>query len=70
MNALDQVAQKNLPPHLIEYLLKEKKKAMQPDNVWFAGQVMGHSPSEHECIIHWLCHRRREQFRAPHNLPA
>lgn len=34
------------------------------DNVWFAGEAVGHPPSRHECVEHFYRHGGIDAFSA------
>jgi hypothetical protein len=45
--------------------------AMSPDNLWYAGQFYGHSPSRIEAITYWILEARcGERYRTEHPGPA
>jgi hypothetical protein len=51
------------PAHVERIFRKGRHEAMEqqanhPDNVWYAGEVVKHSPNRFERIVHFLLRRR------------
>ena len=43
-------------PRLVRDLPRQIAAALRPDNIWYAGEEFGHSPSLGECMIHLAEH--------------
>lgn len=40
------------------------KEALSDENKWFAGECLGHSPTDEEAILHYILHGGSERYRA------
>lgn len=48
------------------YVRAELEQALGPDNKWFAGEKLGHSPTENEAITHFINHGGAKNFFSKH----
>lgn len=42
------------------------KDALSPENKWYAGEQLGHSPNDDEAMDYWLSHGGPEHFAQKH----
>ncbi|MFA4936981.1 MAG: hypothetical protein WC575_01635 [Patescibacteria group bacterium] len=56
------------PLPLKEYEELQKKEILGPDNEYFAGQELGHSPTDNEAAVHYVEHGGAEHFAKEHLL--
>ncbi len=50
------------PLSLKEYQEEQKKEILGPDNEWFTGEKLGHSPTDEEAAQHYVEHGGPESF--------
>lgn len=49
---------------MMEFLQKQTEEALKsPENAWFAGEKLGHSPSPNEAIMYFIQNGGAENFR-------
>jgi hypothetical protein len=47
---------------LSEWLQRQKEEALSPNNLWYAGEWLGHSPSNEEAFRHYIRHGGAADF--------
>jgi hypothetical protein len=52
-----------------EYLDRQAKYALDPDNKWYAGKKLGHSPNDEEAAMHFAKEGGAKDF-AERYIPA
>lgn len=51
-----------------DYLKRQVETALGPDNMWFTGEEVGHSPNEQEAVMHFAEYGGSKDF-AEHFVP-
>ncbi len=53
-----------------ERIKAQNRYILGPENKWFAGERVGHPPTDQDCFEQWYDHGGREYFNATHILVA
>lgn len=48
--------------NLGKYLQAQKEEILSPENMWFAGERLGHPPSPSEAAGHYISHGGADHF--------
>lgn len=60
--------QERIELSFVEYMRRQIELILGPENKWYAGEALGHSPTDEEAVSHWITHGGAEDFSARHRV--